>query len=209
MKHVSLIAACALAAAAGSASASDSAKITQGGVANTALIEQVSTAGNNSATVVQGEGWYSGSGNMAQLVQQGVGNSQIEVYQSGYANQHMVWQSDGYNLNARINVNSAYYGGDFGEGNTVMIDQSGSDAHAWVEQGNSSYSRAEIWQQGWGGQKFADIFQSGSGNMASVQQMGSGQATILQAGSNLSASIVQRSDSYGGYGNSAMIRQGY
>lgn len=208
MKHVSLIAACALAAAAGPVAANDSAKIAQGGVANTALIEQVVSAGNNSATVTQGEGWYSGSGNYAQLVQQGVGNSQIEVFQSGYANEHLVWQHDGYNLNARVNIDSAYYGGGFGEGNTVMIEQSGTDAHAWVEQGNSTYSRAEIWQQGWGGQKFADIFQSGSGNMASVQQMGSGQATILQSGSNLNATITQRSDSYG-YGNSAMIRQGY
>ncbi|MEN3276554.1 MAG: hypothetical protein V7631_2344 [Massilia sp.] len=44
--------------------------------------------------------------------------------------------------------------------------------------------------------------------MASVQQMGSGEAAILQSGSHLSASIVQRSD-YAGRGNSAMIRPGF
>jgi hypothetical protein len=213
MKQFSSILACALAFAAASASAQDSAKIAQGGVGNSAMIEQVATAGNNSASVNQGDNWYgNGSGNSAQLMQYAVGNSQIEVYQSGYNNQHTVYQSDGYNLQARVNVNSSYYGGGFGEGNSVMIQQSGSDAMASVEQGSSAYSRAEIWQQGWGGQSMADVVQSGYGNMASVQQMGGGQASIYQSGSNQNASIMQRSDNYGygyGYGNSATIRQGF
>jgi hypothetical protein len=212
MKHVSSIVACALALAAASSSAQDSAKIAQGGGANTALIEQVSTAGNNMASVNQGEGWYgwNGTGNNAQLMQRGVGNSQIEVYQSGYNNQHMVYQSDGVNLQARINVNSSFYGNGMSEGNSVMIDQSGSGAVASVEQGGSSYSHADIRQQGWGGQSMADITQSGSGNMASVEQMGGGQASIYQSGSNLNASIMQRSDNYGygmSEGNSVMIEQ--
>jgi hypothetical protein len=213
MKHVSSIVACALALAAASSSAQDSAKIAQGGLANSAMIEQVSTAGNNTASVNQGEGWYGGGGgNSAQLMQRGVGNSQIEVYQSGYNNQHMVYQSDGFNLQARINVNSSFYGDGRSEGNSVMIEQSGYDAVAQVEQGGSSYSRADIRQHSWGGPSMADITQSGYGNMASVQQMGGGQASIYQSGSNLNASIMQRSDHYGygyGNGNNATIRQGF
>jgi len=214
MKQAPSILACALAFAAASASAQDSAKIAQGGVGNSAMIEQVSTAGNNTASVNQGDNWYGGggTGNSAQLMQYGVSNSQIEVNQSGNNNQHSVYQNDGYNLQARVNVNGAYYGGGFGEGNSVMIQQSGSDAMASVEQGGSSYSRAEIWQQGWGGQSMADVVQSGYGNLASVQQMGGGQASVYQSGSNQNASIMQRSDNYGygyGYGNSATIRQGF
>jgi hypothetical protein len=214
MKHLTSViaSACCLAFAAASAWANDTAMITQGGSGNTVMIEQIATAGNNQASVRQGEGWYSGSGNHAQLVQHGVDNSHIEVVQTGFNNQHMVYQSDGTNLQANVNVYSGQYGGGGGEGNMVDIRQSGANAMAWVEQGGSMVSRAEIWQSGWGGQSFADIHQSGHGNQGRIDQMGgNNQASIQQSGSNLNASIIQNSNGYygGPYGNQATIRQGF
>ena len=209
MKQASSVVACVLglACTAAPAWAGDVAQIGQGGASNNAVIEQIATAGNNFATVRQGDPWQGGSGNNAMLMQHAVDNSMIDVYQSGYNSQYHVYQHDGSNLQANVNVNSAYYG-DTMEGNTVMIDQSGYGARAWVEQGGSMYSRAEIVQRGWGGENFADVMQSGSGNQAMIYQEGSNQGSIYQAGSNLNATIVQISNGYG-YGNSATIRQGY
>lgn len=210
MKHVSSVFALACCIAAAPTWAEDSAKIAQGGAGNTAMIEQIATAGNNMASVHQGEGWYSGSGNHAQLMQRSVDNSRIDVMQSGFNNQHNVHQYDGSNLQANVNVNSGMYGEQGGEGNWVQISQSGSNATAWVEQGSSMNSRADIWQSGWDGQKMADVWQSGSGNQAMVNQHGgSSQASVYQSGNNLSASITQGANTYGyGYGNTAQIRQG-
>ncbi|MFC5459565.1 hypothetical protein [Massilia niabensis] len=213
MKHITFViaSACCLSAAA-PALANDTAKIAQGGTGNTVMIEQIATAGNNHASVRQGEGWYSGSGNHAQLTQRGVDNSRIDVVQSGFNNQHMVHQFDGTNLQANVNVNSGQYGNGGGEGNMVDIRQSGSNAHAWVEQSTSMYGRAEIWQSGWGGSTYADINQSGHANQARIEQMGGdNQASVYQSGSNLNASIIQNSSGYhgGGYGNNATIRQGF
>lgn len=208
---ITLIASACCLAFAAPAWADDTARVTQGGASNSVMIEQIATAGNNHASVTQGEGWYSGSGNHAQLTQYGVDNSRIDVVQSGFNNQYMVRQSDGSNLQALVNVNAGYYGDMVGEGNMVEIHQSGTNAYAWVEQGNSSYSRATIWQSGWGGQSMADINQSGSNNQASIDQVGGGnQASVQQSGNNLQASIMQNSNGgYYGYGNNATIRQGY
>lgn len=206
--------ACSLAFAAAPAWADDSAKISQGGVSNTATIEQIATAGNNMASVHQGDGWYySGSGNNAQLLQRGVDNSRIDVMQSGFNNIYRVEQSDGSNLQATINMNAGMYGDMGGEGNMVQIFQSGGNAIASVEQGGSMYSRAEIMQHGWGGQNAADITQQGTNNQGNVFQYGGdNRGSIYQSGNNLNASISQQSSGYGygyGYGNNAVIRQGY
>jgi len=183
--------------------AQDSAKITQYGEGHNATIEQVATGGTNSAAVYQGAGWYGGYGNQATLMQRGVDGSQIEVHQSGGGNYYQVAQYDGRNLAARVNVESSWYGDFGGNSNQVTIEQSGFDSLASVEQGNSSYSRAEIMQNGgwsWGGGNRAEIVQSGANNQASIQQ----------SGSNFSASIVQGSQGYGyGNGNVATIRQGH
>lgn len=208
MKRVSSVLAYAIsavsfAALATPALAQDSAKIEQFGEGSQATIEQISTSGNNSAALYQGMGWYSGYGNQAYLMQRNVDGSQVEVFQSGSGNFYQVSQYDGSNLSARINVESSWYG-EYGGGNDnqVLIEQSGYDSLASVEQTDSAYSRAEIWQNGmgWGG---------GGGNRADILQRGTNnQASIQQFGSNFSASIVQ----YGhgnGYGNSATIRQSH
>ena len=211
MKHVSSVFAFACCIAAAPAWAQDSAKIAQGGAGNSAMIEQIATAGNNMARVHQGEGWQSGSGNHAQLMQRAVDSSRIDVMQSGFNNQYSVHQYDGSNLQANVNTNSGMYGQQGGEGNSIQISQSGSNAMAWVEQGGSMNSRVDIWQSGWDGQKMADVWQSGSSNQAMVNQHGgSSQASVHQAGSNLNASITQGSNGYGyGHGNTAHIRQGF
>ena len=203
MKQVKFVLAsvCCIVAAASPAWGNDTAMITQGGSGSTVMIQQVATSGNNQATVRQGESWYGGGANHAQLMQYSVDNSRIDVVQGGANNQYSVHQFEGTNLHANVNVQSGYYGDMAGEGNSVDISQSGAGAYAWVEQANSMYSRAEIRQGGWGGQNMADIHQSGSGNQARIDQMGgAGHASIRQAGSNPQASIVQSSGSgyYGG-----------
>lgn len=214
MKHVSSLIACAcsLAFAAAPAFAQDSASISQGGAGNHAMIEQIGTAGNNQASVHQGEGWYGSSGNSAQLVQYSVDNSRIDVMQSGFNNQYQVLQHDGSNLQASINVNAGMYGQSGGDGNSVQIHQSGWEAWASVEQGGSYSSRADIMQHGGEGPNRVDIMQSGAFNEAmAYQHTGGNQATIQQVGNNLSASISQQGNGYGygyGYGNNATIRQG-
>ena len=215
MKHVSSVVACvcSLAFATAPAWAQDSARIDQGGAGNQAVIEQIASGGNNQASVHQGEGWYGSSGNSAQLMQHAVDNSRIDVMQSGFNNQYSVFQHDGSNLQASINVNSGMYGQTGGDGNQVTIHQAGWGAWANVEQGGSYFSRAEIVQHGADGQNMADIRQSGSANDALVyQHTGGNQASVQQMGNNLSASIMQQSNGYGygyGAGNNATIRQGY
>jgi hypothetical protein len=203
MKHLSSVAVTTfgLFLAAAPAWGGDIAQIGQGGASNNAVIEQVATGGNNFAMVRQGSDWQDSNSNNAQLVQHAVDNSLIDVYQSGFNNQYNVYQHDGSNLQANVNMQSSYSGG-FSESNSVTIEQSGYGARAWVEQGGSMYARAEIVQHGWGGENFADVRQSGIGN----------QASIFQSGSNLSASIVQNANGYAsgyGSGNTATIRQGY
>ena len=112
MKHVSSVVACvcSLAFAVAPAWANDTARIDQVGTGNQAMIEQISTGGNNQASVHQGDGWYGNSGNSAQLMQYSVDNSRIDVMQSGFNNQYNVHQHDGSNRQASINVNSGMYG---------------------------------------------------------------------------------------------------
>ena len=180
--------------------AQDSARIEQHGEGFQATIEQISTAGNNHAAVYQGSGWYTGYGNQASVMQRNVSGSQVEMFQSGSGNNYRVAQYDGWNLSARVNVESSWNGESGGNDNQIMIEQSGYDSLASVEQKNSAYSRAEIWQNGMG-------WNGGGGNRAEIIQLGiNNQASIQQSGSNFSASIVQQSQ--GGYGNTAMIRQG-
>lgn len=202
---------CSLAFAAAPAWAQDGAKIAQGGAGNHAQIEQIASGGSNQASVHQAEGWYGGSGNSAQLMQFGVNSSRIDVMQSGSNNQYGVFQHDGSNLQASVNLNSGMYGEPSGEGNLVQIHQSGWDAWASVEQSGSYFSRAEIVQHGYEGANRADIWQTGGANEAMVHQNGGGNhASIQQAGNSLSASIMQQSGGYGyGQGNSALIRQGH
>jgi hypothetical protein len=199
MKHVSSFAAgaIALAFAAAPAWAQDSAFITQyESAGNTAVIEQVASFGNNYATIDQMSPAYYGSGNLARLLQQGVGNSTASIYQSGQMNDHTILQHDGQGLRATINAGGMGYYEPGGEFNTVLIDQSGFDSGAWVNvSGHSSYNRAEI-VQGWGGQNQASISQYYTNNNL---------ASIYQAGSNLTGVINQA----GGGGNVATIRQGY
>ena len=218
MKHVSSLVACActLAFAAAPAWAQDSAKISQSGAGDHAVIEQIATGGNNQASVHQGESWYGGSsGNSAQLMQYGVNSSRIDVMQSGFNNHYQVFQHDGSNLQATINAGSGMYGQGGGDSNTVHIHQSGWDAWASVEQGGSYSSRADSMQHGGEGPNRADIMQSGGMNEAMIHQhTGGNQATIQQMGNNLSASISQQGNGGYGYGygygqgNTATIRQG-
>lgn len=203
MKHRSSVVASALGLvfAAAPAWAGDVAQISQAGATNTAVIEQVASGGNNFAMVRQGDEWRNADNNSVQLVQYFVDNSLIDVFQSGFNNQYSVFQHDGSDLQANVNTDLASYGGGAGESNSVMIDQSGYGARAWVEQ-SGIYSRAEIVQQGWGGASFANVMQAGVGN----------QASVFQSGSDLNATIMQSSNGYGygyGSGNSATIRQGY
>lgn len=204
MKPVSSMFACAviLACAASPVLAQDSAQIAQFGEGHHALIEQVSTAGNNSATIYQGTGWYSGYGNQASVMQRNVDSSQVEVHQAGGGNNVMVAQYDGWNLTAHVNVESGWRGELGGYDNSVMIEQTGFDSFASVDQGSSAYSRAEIRQSGMG-------WGDGSGNRAEILQSGANnQASIQQSGSNFNAMIVQGNPGYGNsYGNSAFIRQ--
>jgi hypothetical protein len=199
MKHLSSFAACAiaLAFAAAPAWAQDSAFITQvESAGNTAVIEQIASSGNNYATIEQTPSWYNGGGNTARLLQQGVGNSTAWIQQSGQMNDYTIQQRDGWGLQANINSGTMGYNEPGGEYNTVLIDQSGFDSGAWVNQaGYGSYNRAEI-VQGGGGQNQANIWQSYTSNSV---------ASIFQAGSNLQAGIQQG----GGGGNVATIRQGY
>jgi hypothetical protein len=195
MKHVSTLAACAigLAFAASPAWAQDMATIYQeAGSGNTASIEQIGSLGGNTAVVQQGAGW-GGGGNSTQVLQQGVEGSRVEVHQGGSMNQYTVTQLDGRNLEATVNMNAAWWGDSGGHSNFVLIEQSGFDSRATVEQGDSMNSQAEIRQMGWGGQNVADIVSYGENNRASIQQ----------AGGNQLASIQQM----GGFGNVATIRQ--
>jgi hypothetical protein len=199
MKHAFSLLACAIGFAALSSPvwADDRAVITQlAGNGNQASIDQINSQGGNFADLYQGEGWYMGSGNSAQLMQQGVADSRISLHQDGNMNQFTVQQFDGRNLEARVNVDASMNGDLGGEGNMITILQSGMDSLAVVEQGSSFYNVAEIRQDGWGGGNMAEIIQSGNSNRAS----------IYQSGSNLSASIRQ---SMGASGNTATIRQGF
>lgn len=221
MKQLTSIAACAFCLAVvalpGAAQDFDNAKISQGGSGNAATVEQFASGGSNYVVVRQGDNGYGGSNNQAKVLQQGVHGSDVFISQSGSYNDHTVSQYDGLYLQASVNLNSEYYGGGGGEGNTVVIEQSGYAANALVEQGGSMYSRADIMQSGWEGGNMAEILQHGEANQASVFQSGSNQAMIYQAGNNLNASIMQNSNnsgnSYGygyGYGgNTATIRQSH
>lgn len=202
MKTVSaLVVSLGLAFAAAPALAGDIAQIGQFGGANNAVIEQVVSNGNNFATVRQGDSAREATANNAQLVQQGVDNSSIDVFQWGFNNNYNVYQHDGADLHANINTHSAAHGNGFSESNSATIEQTGYGARAWVEQGGM-LNRAEIVQQSWGGANSAEILQAGMAN----------QGAIFQSGSNLSASIMQSSGAFDpGFGsvNTATIRQGY
>lgn len=202
MKHTSFVAACAVAVAASPAWAqvADSAFITQiEATGNMAVIQQVESQGNNYATIDQIQsGYYGyGGGNRAQVQQTGVGDSQVRVNQSGQGNDYTVTQSYGRNLAAFVDTQAYWDGGAGGAYNTVLIQQSGVDSTAFVDNAfGSNNNRAEVMQQGFGGQNQASIAQYGtSGN----------QASVYQAGGNLTGVIIQS----GGGANMAAIRQGY
>lgn len=196
MKYLSSVAA-AFAFVALPAAAQDSAFITQvDSVGNTAIIEQIATRGGNYATIDQIPGAFNGSGSIVQLLQEDVGGSTARVNQAGEGNDYTVRQFHGDNLQAFVDTRTYWEGGLGGSNNIVSIEQSGTNASAWVDHGGgASFNRAEIVQIGSGGRLQADVAQYSSGNVAS----------IYQYGSNLDASIIQS----GGYGNVATIRQGY
>lgn len=204
MKHMSLVAACtavfAVAAAPAWAQVADSAFITQIEAAgNMAAIQQVESQGNNYATIDQIQNGYYGYGgsNRAQVQQQGVGDSQARISQSGQGNDYTVMQSYGRNLAAFVNTQTYWDGGTGGEYNTIMIQQTGVDSTAFVDNGyGSNNNRADVWQQGFGGQNQASITQYGTSGS---------QASVYQAGGNLTGVIIQS----GGGANMATIRQGY
>lgn len=203
LSRISALSACAAvlaAAAPASAQTFDTAFINQvESVGNVATIEQIATQGGNHVTIDQMSGFYEGGGNVATVLQQGVGDSTIRMNQSGQMNDYTVRQTDGRNLLAFVGTRAYWDGalGGGGGGNTVMIEQSGLDSMAWVDHGfGASHNRVEVVQRGWGGQNQADV--------AQYNTSGS-QASIFQAGGNLSAVITQS----GGYGNNATIRQGY
>jgi hypothetical protein len=198
MKPVTSIAACAAALAFAACPAGaqnfDTAFITQvEAVGNTAVIEQVASQGGNYATIDQIPGPYYGSGNTARVLQLGVGDSQVRLNQSGQMNDYTVRQVDGRNLTAFVDTGSYWDGALGGEFNTVLIEQSGFNSSARVDNGfGSHHNRAEVMQQGF--QNQANIAQYSTGGSL---------ASVYQAGSNLTGVITQS----GGYGNSATIRQ--
>ncbi len=200
MKQLSMAAACAACLAfAAPAWANDVAQITQTGSANTASIEQTASRGLNTAAVRQGDEWHDSTENQARVTQHDVDNAFVDLYQSGFNNSYTVFQHEGGDLRVNINTDSANFGG-IGESNSVTVDQSGIEMRAWVEQGGSMLSRADIVQSGWG--NAASIVQSGVGN----------QASIFQASAGVSAMIIQGSNGFSsgfGAGNTATIRQGY
>lgn len=201
MKHVSIAAACAfgLAFAAMPASAGDVAQIVQLGTTNNASVDQLASRGLNVVTIRQGDDSQNSAENHAQVTQRDVDNTSADVYQSGFNNNYTVFQHEGGDLRVNINTDSANWG-TIGESNAVTIDQSGYGMRAWVEQGGSVLSRA-------------DIVQSGADNAADILQAGvSNQASIFQASGGASASIVQSSNGFSagfGNGNTATIRQVY
>jgi len=204
MKHTSLVTACAAAfvvvASPARAQVADSAFITQVEAAgNMAIIQQVESQGNNYATIDQIQnGYYGyGVGNRAQVQQTGVGDSQVRVSQSGQGNDYTVTQSYGRNLAAFVDTQASSDGGAGGDYNTVLIQQSGVDSTAFVDNGfGSNNNHADVTQQGFGGQNQASIVQYGTSGS---------QASVYQAGGNLTGVIIQS----GGGANMATIRQGY
>lgn len=190
-------AACAavLALAALPAWAGDVVAITQfTGSANTAVVEQVASGGNNQVQIYQGSSWGdTQDGSRVQVVQQGVDFARANVYQAGSGNDYIIRQSDGVNLQVDINVDSYWETNSNGQYNTILVDQSGFDSSIRIDQAWGMHNRAEVLQQG--GQNVANIVQIGDGHLA----------TISQSGTNLQALIEQR----GGYNNVATIRQGY
>lgn len=164
------------------------------GTENIATIEQVASQGGNIVEIYQGEHDTGGNGNAARVFQQNVGQSIAYLHQGGYQNESTIMQHDGAHLEARVNVDSGWNGDSDGQANIALVDQSGFDSLARIEQGHSSFSQAEIRQ-------------AGSSNGAEILQFGnSNHAAIAQSGSFLSAAIRQEP---GSYGNTATIRQGY
>jgi hypothetical protein len=209
MKQVSIAAACAaafaFAASPAGAQALDSAFITQvESAGNTAVIEQLASQGGNHATIdqVPGAYYYGGGGNAARVLQLGVGDSQVRLNQSGQMNDYTVRQVDGRNLTAQVGTRGFWDGAPSGGFNTVLIEQSGFDSSAWVDNGSGgSQNRAEVMQRGV--QNQADIVQrNGSGNVARVLQEGVGNSSawIYQSG-QMNDYTIQQHDGMGLHAN--------
>jgi trimeric autotransporter adhesin len=161
----------------------------QWGDANSSAIVQTNST---DVQVNNVQNW--GNSNVTTTYQDNVNVGRISVGQNGNSNSAYINQHSGSNLTAKVNPDEY---GQHGSNNSVVMDQTGLDALAVVEQGPGSYNQATIVQVGLGGMNSADITQGGSYSVAYVSQVGS----------NFTANVVQNLATPLGTGNTASIFQ--